>query len=93
MKAKIIFYKQEKLNQIEKFELRRALLGVNQKSNYGRYEYKVKGLLNEISNYRPIKSSIIVMKKDLDKILNLLNKFNIDKEVFEIEIEQSKLSK
>jgi len=91
MEAKIIFYHQDKLNQNEKFKLRRELLGINQKSNYGRYQYKVKGLLDEIPNYRPIRSSIIVSNSKVTSVTKLLSKFNVKIEVLDIKIPKSKL--
>ena len=93
MKAKIVFYCQEKLSQNEKFKLRRELLGIDQQSNYGRYQYKVEGLLNKISNYRPVRSSIIIAKSNLNEVIDLIKKFDIKIEVFDIEIPKSKLSK
>ncbi len=93
MDAKIVFYKQDKLTQNTKFELRRALLGVKQKSNYSRYSYKVEGLLDKIENYRPVKSSIIIEKKNLKKIIDILVKFNAEYEEFDIKIPKSKLIK
>lgn len=93
MDAKIVFYKQDKLDQNTKFKLRRALLGVKQKSNYSRYSYKVEGILDKMDNYRPVKSSIIIQKKNLKQIINILIKFNAEYEEFDIKIPKSKLRK
>lgn len=91
MKAKIIFYKQDNLDQNTKFKLRRKLLGIKQKSNFARYEYSVEGILNKIPNYRPIKSSIIVKNQNTNLILEILNKYDAKYEIFNIEIPKSKL--
>lgn len=93
MKAKIVFYHQERLNQNEKYQLRKALLGADQKSNYGNYQYRIKGLVDKIPSYRPVNSSIIVLNEDLDKVINILNKFKIKNETFSIEIQKSVIMK
>ena len=93
MKAKIIFYRQKNLSQNEKFKLRRDLLGLKQKSNFSRYSYKIKGILDKIPHYRPIDSSIIVEEKDMDKIKSALKKHNTVYETFSIEIPKCKLTK
>jgi hypothetical protein len=93
MKAKIIFYNQNKLDQSTKFNLRRELLGIKQKSNFSRYEYKVEGILNKIPNYRPVNSSVIVEFENAKIIISILNKFNAEYETFNIEVPSSKLIK
>ena len=93
MRAKIIFYKQDNLDQNAKFKLRRELLGIRQKSNFSRYEYKVKGLLDNIPNYRPIKSSIIVENKNIKQIKDKLMEFNVKHEIFDIELPKKKKKK
>jgi hypothetical protein len=93
MKAKIIFYKQDELNQNTKFNLRRKLLGIKQKSNFSRYEYHVDGILDKIPNYRPVNSSIIVASRDSKAIEDILTEFNAKYEVFDIELPKSKLIK
>lgn len=93
MKQKIIFYKQENLSQNTKFKLRRELLGINQKSNFSRYTYKVEGALDKISNYRPVDSTIIIEEKNLNLILDILIKYNTKFEVFDIKIPKNKFSK
>lgn len=91
MDAKIIFYKQTKLDQNTKFKLRRELLGIEQKSNFARYKYKIEGILNKIPHYRPIDSTIIVQKKDADKIIKTISKYGAEYELFGINIDKAKL--
>ena len=93
METRIIFYKQLGLDQNTKFKLRRELLGLEQKSNFSRYKYDVKGFLNEIPCYRPVNSTIIVRKKDVKKIKEIFSKYNVSSEVFEIKVPESKLKK
>lgn len=91
MGKKIIFYKQDGLDQNTKFKLRRELLGLEQKSNFSQYKYKVKGILDEIPHYRPVNSTIIVKNEDVDKIKKILNKYNVKLEIFEVKVPNSKL--
>lgn len=91
MKAKIIFYKQNNLDQKNKFKLRRELLGLKQKSNFSRYTYKIKGILDEIPHYKPADSAIIIENKHLNKIKTTLKKHKTTYEVFNIEIQANKL--
>lgn len=93
MDTNIIFYKQKGLDQNTKFKLRRELLGIEQKSNFSRYKYKVGGLLDEIPHYRPVDSTIIVKKEDVQKIKRLLMKYKVTWEVFEVKIPETKLQK
>ena len=92
MDAKIIFYKQDGLDQNTKFKLRRELLGVQQKSNFSKYTYEVKGILNKVLHYRPVKSTIIIEKKNLKPIKDILKKYNTKLEIFDIIIPKSKLT-
>lgn len=91
MDTKVIFYKQDELDQNTKFNLRRELLGLEQKSNFSQYKYKVKGVLNEIPHYRPVNSTIIVKNEDVDKIKDILKKYKAIFEIFEIKVPKSKL--
>jgi len=92
MKAKIIFYKQDKLDQNTKFKLRRELMGIVQKSNYSRYKYQIKGLLDLIPHYKPVDSAIIIENKHISKIRIVLNKYGVKYELFKVEIPRNKLS-
>lgn len=91
MDTKVIFYKQDGLDQNTKFNLRRELLGLEQKSNFSQYKYKVKGVLNEIPHYRPVNSTIIVKNEDVDKIKDILKKYKAIFEIFEVKVPKSKL--
>jgi len=93
METKVIFYKQQGLDQNTKFKLRRELLGLEQKSNFSRYKYKVKGVLEEIPHYKPVDSAIIVKKDDVKKIEKILSKYGATLEVFEIKVPKIKFEK
>lgn len=93
MEAKIVFYKQDKLDQNPKFRLRRELLGLEQKSNFSRYCYKESGLLDRIPHYRPVDSTMIIENKNLNKVKMVLNKYAFTYETFSIKIPISRLAK
>ncbi len=93
MKARIVFYKQNKLDQNTKFRLRRDLLGLEQKSNFSRYKYKVEGLLDRIPHYRPVDSAIIIENKNLNKVKEVLDKYITTYEIFSIKLPINKLAK
>ncbi len=91
MDANIIFYKQKNLDQNSKFKLRRKLLGIEQKSNFSRYKYKVEGALDKIRHYRPVDSTIIIQKNDANIIIDILKEFKAEFEIFDIKIPKIKL--
>lgn len=93
MDARIIFYKQDGLDQNTKFMLRRDLLGLEQKSNFARYKYEVKGLLDTIPHYKPVRSTIIVEDKNVANITTVLTKYKATFEVFDIKVPRTKLNK
>ena len=93
MNAKILFYRQDELDQNTKFRLRRELLGLEQKSNFGGYNYKIKGFLDKIPHYRPVKSTIIIRNEDVNKTKAILSKYGTKLEIFNIEIPKNKLKK
>jgi hypothetical protein len=93
MDAKVVFYKQNSLDQNSKFKLRKELLGIEQKSNFSRYSYKIKGVLDEIPHYKPVDSAIIVENKHLNKIKKTLNKHKVSYEVFNINIPPGKMTR
>lgn len=93
MEARIVFYRQDELDQNTKFRLRRDLLGLEQKSNFSRYKYKINGILDKLDHYRPVNSTIIVKKKDIKQVKEVLRKYNTKYEVFVIKIPRNKLVK
>ena len=62
----------------------KKLYGQNTSSQGGKYRYRRKGLLDEISSSRLIRGVIIVRKKDKNKILELLNEFEAEIHVREV---------
>jgi len=93
MGTKVIFYKQDGLEQNTKFKVRKELFGLEQKSNFARYKYNVSGILNKIPYYKPVNSTIIVNDKDVKKIQEILDKYNVESEIFDINVPKTKLKK
>lgn len=58
----------------------KKLYGQNTSSHKGRYRYRRRGLLDEIPYRRLIRGVIIIRTKDQDQVLELLNSF--DAEIF-----------
>ncbi|MEA2079010.1 MAG: hypothetical protein U9P00_03980 [Pseudomonadota bacterium] len=62
----------------------KRLYGQNTSSQGGKYRYRRKGLLDEISSVRLIRGVIIVEKKNKKKILELLKEFDAEVYVREV---------
>lgn len=64
----------------------RELYGYTDKSNFGKYKYKRSGLLNEIPYVKLIRGVIIVRKRDANKVIKLLKKFDAEYHVRIVEL-------
>lgn len=62
----------------------KMLYGQNTSSHKGRYKYRRKGLLDTIPSHRLIRGVIVIRKEDKNKVLSLLNKFEIDIHIREV---------
>ena len=62
----------------------KKLYGQNTSSHSGKYRYRRKGLLDEISSSKLIRGVIIIRKKDKEKILELLDEFEAEVHVREV---------
>lgn len=80
MKGKIICYNMKSSNlsrrDVDKFL--RELIGHNDKSHHGRYSYRKQGILDEIPHIKPVRSVIVVPKKESPQVIDLLKKYAID---------------
>ena len=76
MKAKygrIVIYKMRKhLAPGMRSRLFQKLLGYEDKSNFGKYTYRRKGLLDRIPHISPARGVLIVRAKDVKKIFEFL---------------------
>ena len=71
----IIVYKQP--NKSKSAQLSRALNGYKDYSNYGKYSYKRKGLLDKIAYKKLFRGVFLVKNKDADEFIQLLDKFDV----------------
>ncbi len=69
------------------------LFGKSQKSNYGQYEYEVKGILPKGDYMRPVRAVLIVKKEYFQKVVDLFELYKIGYRVFEIRIENNDFQK
>jgi len=56
----------------------REFYGYMDKSNYGKYQYRRKGLLDRIPHVKLIRGAIIIKKENCDEITQFLKKFNAE---------------
>jgi hypothetical protein len=56
----------------------KKLYGQNTSSHNGKYRYRRKGLLDEVSSSKLIRGVIIIRRKDKEKILELLDEFEAE---------------
>lgn len=80
MEGKIICYdiKTSNLHRKDIDKFLRELVGHNDKSHRGKYTYRKKGLLDDIPNIKPVRSVIIVSKKNFPEIEKVLKKYTIN---------------
>jgi len=87
----LISYNLTDLTQPERNRLCRKLYGWKDKSQYSKYTYYRKGLLDEIPHLNPTKSVVVVRKKDSKRVLSLLRKYNVKVFVRDIILKKSDL--
>ena len=93
MEAKLIVYNLSKLDQYHKVLINRALFGFIDNSNKGQYQYKRKGILDEIPKFRLPKGAVIVKNNDQDKIISILKKGKAKYDIYDLEVKRSMLIK
>ena len=84
MDGKIVIYKASSSNKST--QLYKALHGYTDRSNHGKYTYQRDGLLDEIPHRKVIKGVFILRKKDSQKFVDLLEKYEIEHYVRNIEL-------
>lgn len=56
----------------------REFYGYMDKSNYGKYQYRRKGLLDRIPHIKLIRGAIIIQKGNCNKVTQFLKRFNAE---------------
>jgi len=93
MKAKLITYDMAKQPTTSKDQLRMKLIGHTNKSHFGKYQYKRKGLLDIIPHLKPSRGTIIIPLKESDSVLKLLKEYKAKIKTFDITINKSAFKK
>jgi len=91
MRAKLIVYELSGLDQYHKVLVNRALFGYLDNSNKGNYQYRRKGILDEIPHLRLLRGAIVVKDIDKGEIISVLKSHKIKPKVFNIEVKHSML--
>jgi len=86
MRAKLITYKKENLNNSQRSIISKSLFGYIDKSNRGKYSYERKGLLNLFKHIRVSNNTFIIEQKGWSKIKEFLEKSGIKAKTWNIEI-------
>ncbi|KXA92136.1 hypothetical protein AKJ65_07995 [candidate division MSBL1 archaeon SCGC-AAA259E19] len=86
MIGKIILYTTKETEPKTVTKIHEKLFGKIQKSNYGRYEYEVEGILPKDGYVRPVRAVIIVKKEHHQKVTELFDSHDIKYRVFEIKV-------
>ena len=84
MKAKLITYELSNLDQYHKVLVNRELFGYLDNSNKGRYQYRRKGILSNISYFKLVNGALIIKDNDKDKVTSILKKYKINYNILSI---------
>jgi hypothetical protein len=91
MKAKMICYTLGKINHQIRSKFKREFFGYEDKSNKGNYKYFRNGLISNIPNSRPVRSTIIVSLEYEKTIVDFLNKYKADLKIYDVTINKDEL--
>ncbi|GEM_PF-2622618 len=84
MEATIVLYTTKNIEAKTTTKLHEKLFGKIQKSNYGRYEYEVKGILPGGAYVRPVRAVIIVKKEYYQDVIDLFDAYGVKHRSFNI---------
>lgn len=93
MNAKIITYTITHLTIAQQNKIRVQLNGHNATSHGGKYKYRIDGLLDQIINIKPSRSTIIAPTKEAQKIIDLLKKHKAKITTYDIQIDEKEFNK
>lgn len=80
MNGKIICYniKSSSISRRDTNRFLQELAGQDNKSNYGKYSYHRRGLLDDIPHIKPVRSVIIVSSNEIAAIIDLFKRYKIN---------------
>lgn len=80
----IIEYDLSGKTQVEVTRILRVLYGFTDKSNFGKYEYRRKGVISGFQNARQIKNVILVESGEAPELLRVLKKLKVKPKVLDL---------
>lgn len=89
MKAKIVTYSVKHLSIPKQNQLRKSLNGHTDRSHGGKYQYRRKGLLDQINHIKPNRSTVIAPTKEANQIIKLLKQYSAKIISYNIQIAKS----
>ena len=93
MDARVFFYDMKNLEPKTKTKILRKLFGKAQKSNFGKYQYQVHGILPEGSYIKPVRSVLIVKRRFTAKVSNLFDSSQIIYKIYDIKVNKREFEK
>jgi len=87
MNAMIFLYGMKDIEPKIMTKIIEKLFGKIQKSNYGKYEYEVKGVLSKGEYIRPVRAVVIVKKEYHQNVIDLFDAYRVRYRVFEIKVD------
>lgn len=95
MKGKIICYnfKASNLSRGDMDQFLREIAGHNDKSNYGKYSYRKRGLLDDLPHIKPVRSVIVVSRNESISLINLIRRYKIDAYIRDIILTKEDINK
>lgn len=86
MKARLVTFTKEKLNNSQRSILSKTLFGYTDRSNKGNYAYKREGLIDDFKSIKVANNTFIIENKGWVKVRDLLEKKGAKIKSWEIEI-------
>ena len=65
------------------------LFGKNQQSNFGQYKYQINGIIPDGAYIKPVRATLIVQKRYIQKVSKLFDSYEIKYRIFEIKVSRS----
>jgi hypothetical protein len=91
MKGTLFLYKSKSVEQKTLTKMKAELFGKEQKSNFGRYSYSIRGKIPTGDYIRPIRAVVIVKEQFSDDVKKVFQRYGITYRSFQIEIMESDL--
>lgn len=93
MEARIYFYSSKNVAPKITTNMREKIFGKIQQSNYGRYEYEVKGMLKKSTYIRPVRATVIARQDAIQTLKEVFDQYGIKYRALDIIINQNEFNK